>query len=91
MLCHSSELQSNSTSLLDDSSLVPEWSWLHGLAVTVKAADALTYRREFPQGFSVPDEDGLESEMAYRPTVCFSHGNLKLVCEITSEIESIDT
>ena len=80
MLCHSSKLQSNSTSLLPDNSLVPEWSWLHGLAIAVKAADALTYRRAFPRGFSVPDEDRLESEMAYRPTVSFfPMANLKLV------------
>lgn len=84
MLCHSSKLQSNSTSLPDDNSLVPEWSWLHCLAITVKAADALTYRRAFPQGFSVPDEDSLESEMAYQPTVCFFRGNLKFVNSITS-------
>lgn len=71
MLCHSSKTQSNSTLLLHDNSLVPEWSWLHSLAIAVKAADALTYRRAFPQGFSVPDEDSLESEMAYQPTVCF--------------------
>ncbi|XP_020630073.1 probable E3 ubiquitin-protein ligase HERC1 isoform X4 [Orbicella faveolata] len=68
VLCHSSKTQSNSTLLLHDNSLVPEWSWLHSLAIAVKAADALTYRRAFPQGFSVPDEDSLESEMAYQPT-----------------------
>lgn len=70
MLCHSSKIQSNSTLSPLDNSLVPEWSWLHGLAIVLKAADALTYRRAFPQGFSIPDEDGLESEMAYGPTVC---------------------
>ena len=71
MLCHSSKIKSNSTSNPLDNSLVPEWSWLHHLAIAVKAADALTYRRELPRGFSVPDEDSPESEMAYRPTVCF--------------------
>lgn len=69
MLCHSSKIQSNSTLSPLDNSLVPEWSWLRGLAIALKAADALTYRRAFPQGFSIPDEDGLESEMAYGPTV----------------------
>lgn len=69
VLCHSSKTKSSSTPLSRDDSLIPEWSWLHCLAIATKAADALTYRKAFPQGFSVPDEESLEGEMPYQPMV----------------------
>ena len=61
VLCHSSKEQGTS--------LVPEWSWLHSFATAMRTADSLTYRRSFPDGFTVPDEEILDSEIAYQPMV----------------------
>ena len=71
VLCHTYRAKSNSISLPRDEFLVPEWSWLHCLAIATKAADALTYRKAFPQRFLVSDEESIDTEMAYQPMVCF--------------------
>ncbi|XP_068741343.1 probable E3 ubiquitin-protein ligase HERC1 [Montipora capricornis] len=61
------EKQDSSLSLNDDNSVVPEWSWLHGFATAVRAADALTYRKPFPEEFSLPEEEAVDNEIAYQP------------------------
>ena len=64
-----SETQAALVSLNRENSLAPELSWLHCFATAMRAADALTYRKSFPEGFSVPDEEILDTELAYQPMV----------------------
>ena len=69
MLGDRREKQDSSLSLNDDNLVVPEWSWLHGFATAVRAADALTYRKPFPEEFTLPEEEAVCSEIAYQPMV----------------------
>ncbi|XP_028822113.1 probable E3 ubiquitin-protein ligase HERC1 [Denticeps clupeoides] len=39
-----------------------EWAWLHCFSTTVKTAEALARRQNFPESFSVPDVEPLSKE-----------------------------
>ena len=64
-----SETKSTLLSLNHETSLVPEWSWLHCFSTAMRTSDALTFRKPFPEEFSVPDEEAIDSEIAYQPMV----------------------
>ena len=72
MLSHMPEAQGSLLSFTQEKSLVTEWSWLNCFATAMRTADSLTYRRSFPEGFLVPDEEKLDSEIACQPLVCIT-------------------
>ena len=52
--------------------VVPTWSWLHVLAVTIRTADALSTRTALPDSFVVPEHEPVQ-DPGPQPRVSTTH------------------